>query len=188
MSKHYSVFARSLSKLFEEIIDLFEQRYLHLTMQTQQQSNWCWAAVSTSVAHFYSSSSPWTQCSVVNAELGASTCCTNGSSSSCNQPWYLDLALTRVGHLDHWAGGTATRQQIMTEIDHRRPLGVRIGWSGGGGHFVAIDGYEEDQNERDGGIVEVTDPIYGTSRLLYETLVSSYQSTGSWTHSYWTKR
>jgi len=182
-----SILKTSLSKLFEELIDHFEKRYLSFAMQPQQQSNWCWSAVSTSVAHYYTPSSPWTQCGVANAELGVTSCCSNGSTAACNQPWYLDRALTRVGHLDHWSGGTATRPQVMTEVDRRRPLGVRIGWSGGGGHFVAIDGYEEDAAERDGGIVEVTDPIYGTSRILYEDLASNYQSSGSWTHTYWTK-
>ncbi len=39
---------------------------LHRTLQ-QTQSNWCWAAVSTGVAHYYNSASTVTQCQVVNA-------------------------------------------------------------------------------------------------------------------------
>ena len=77
-----------------------------LTVEHQTQTQWCWAAVSNSVSHFYDAGSTWTQCTIVNAELGQSTCCSNGSSSACNKPWYLDKALTRVGCLLSWAGVT----------------------------------------------------------------------------------
>src|SRR5687768_8471237 len=82
-----------------------------------------------------------TQCSVVNAELGQTTCCQNGSTAQCNQPWYLNLALTRTGNLASWSAGTATIAQIRSQIRTGRTLGARIGWSGGGGHFVMIAGY-----------------------------------------------
>src|SRR5262245_50136888 len=119
-------------------------RRLSFAMQHQQQTQWCWAAVSTSVSLYYDPSSTWTQCTVVNAELGQTTCCNNGSSAACNQPWYLDLALTRTGNLTAVTGGTTTFAGIRSEIDAGRLLGVRIGWSGGGGHFVVLEGYKPD--------------------------------------------
>src|SRR5262245_35787098 len=70
-----------------------------LTVEHQQQTNWCWAAVSNSVSRYYDPSSTWSQCTIANAELGHSSCCTNGGSAACNQPWFLDRALTRVGCL-----------------------------------------------------------------------------------------
>jgi hypothetical protein len=33
---------------------------LAFTIQPQQQSNWCWAAASTSISHFYEPMSSWT--------------------------------------------------------------------------------------------------------------------------------
>lgn len=151
--------------------------------QIQQQTQWCWAAVSASVATFYNSSTTWIQCSIVNAELAQTTCCANGGSSACNKPWYLNMALQRVGHLDTWRSGTTTFADVRSEIDTGRPLCVRIGWSGGGGHFVAIDGYLNDAAEH----VAVEDPWTGASDLTYSTLVSGYSGTGSWTHSYETQ-
>jgi hypothetical protein len=176
-----------VGNLFDGITDWLERNNLGLTMQLQQQSEWCWAAVATSVARFFDAASTWTQCAVVDAELGLTTCCTNGASAACNQPWFLDRALTRVNHFDHWNGGAATRTQVVDEIEGGRPLGVRVGWSGGGGHFLVIDGYDEDAEENDANIVEVRDPFYGTSRLSYDDLLSRYESSGSWTDSYWTK-
>jgi hypothetical protein len=159
-------------------------RRLAFTMQAQLQSQWCWAACSTSVSLFYDSASGWTQCTVVNAELGQATCCQNGSTAQCNRPWFLDRALTRTGNLASWSGGTATIAQIRTEIRAGRPLGVRIGWSGGGGHFVMIAGYRACDPD---SFIDVRDPIFGSSDIALATFSSSYQGTGSWTHTYYTE-
>ena len=54
------------------------------TMQHQQQSKWCWAATSTSVAHFFKPSTGWTQCKVANHIKGRTDCCGSGASGPCN--------------------------------------------------------------------------------------------------------
>ena len=159
-------------------------RRLAFTMQHQQQTQWCWAAVSTSVSLYYDPSSTWTQCTVVNAELGQTTCCQNGGSAACNQPWFLDDALTRTGNLDAFSGGTTSFAGVRTQIDGGRPLGTRIGWSGGGGHFAVIEGYKPGPGDQR---VAIDDPWYGASDLTYNTFATSYQGTGSWTHSYTTE-
>ena len=48
---------------------LFGWHRIPFVMQHQQQTQWCWAAVSVSVSHYYSPWSGWTQCAMVNAEL-----------------------------------------------------------------------------------------------------------------------
>jgi hypothetical protein len=106
-------------------------------MQPQEQSNWCWAAVSVSVAQFFSAGTIWSQqCDLANQELGQ-TCCPAGNNAAvCDVPWYLDQALARVGHLNTWAPGYQTIGRIQLEINAHRPMGVRIGWTASGGHFV----------------------------------------------------
>lgn len=156
---------------------------LNFQMQTQQQSNWCWAAVSTSVALYYDPASSWTQCSVADGELGRTDCCGAGGANSCNVYGTLNTALSRVGHLDRVEGSVAPFQSVDNEVDAGRPLGIRVAWSGGGAHFLAVIGYLEDAQN----YVAVDDPIYGKSDLTYDTLKTSYQGSGSWTHSYYTK-
>jgi hypothetical protein len=156
---------------------------LSFQMQTQQQTNWCWAAVSTSVSHYYDASSTWTQCEVANGELGRTDCCAGGASTSCNVYGTLDTSLSRVGHLDHMDANAASFQSVDNEIDAARPLGIRVAWSGGGAHFLAVIGYLEDSQN----YVAVDDPIYGKSDLTYDTLTTSYHGSGSWTHSYYTR-
>jgi hypothetical protein len=164
-----------------------------LTVEAQQQTQWCWAAVANSVSHFYDAASTWTQCTIVNAELGQTTCCTNGSSSACNKPWYLDKALTRVGCFLSIASGTLTFATIKTLINSGRPPCARQGWSGGGGHFMAIVCHFEGLLGLivGGGStakrLRISDPWYGDSVIDYDVFVSGYQGSGTWTHSYRTQ-
>ncbi len=164
----------------------YVSRALGFNMQAQTQSNWCWAATSTSVSRFYWFLSTWTQCKVAGAELSLTTCCDSPVPSACNVAWYLQKALTRTNNLQQMVSSTVTFDQIKNEIDAGRPVGARIGWSGGGGHFVCIYGYTEIL----GGIAQyfdIDDPIYGKSSLTASDFTSKYQTTGSWTHTYFTK-
>lgn len=162
-----------------------------LNMQPQLQSNWCWSATTVSVALYYSASASWTQCSLANAELGQSTCCTNGSSAACNRPWTLDTALNRVGRLNRWSSGTQPFTTIRSEVQAKRAFACRIGWNGGGGHFVVASGYSG--GSRGVGsppappMVRIQDSALGPSTVPYSALVKGYNSTGSWTHSYFTQ-
>ena len=157
---------------------------LPFNMQPQTQSNWCWAATSTSVSKFYSFFSPWTQCKVAGAEL-SQTCCASPVPSPCNVPWYLDRALTRTQNFVSYQGGTITWQRVKQELENGLVVGTRIGWSGGGGHFMTIHGVSRI------GLTEylhIDDPIYGKSVLTYNQFATNYQGSGTWTHTYFTKK
>jgi hypothetical protein len=80
--------------------------------------------------------------------------------------------------------GQASFQQVRDEIDRGRPVGARIGWNNGGGHFVVIYGYS-----RIGGTeyFDIDDSLNGKSHLSVTVFSSSYQGTGMWTHTYFTK-
>jgi Papain-like cysteine protease AvrRpt2 len=156
---------------------------LDLHVPHQQEDNWCWAATSDGIAHFYDHSSTWTQCAIANSALGLADCCGKGASGACNVYGYLDQALSIVGGFNRENAAVAEFYTVHYQIRAHRPLGVRIAWSGGGAHFVAIGGFRE----RPSRYVHVEDPWYGPSDVAYATLVSSYQGTGSWTNTYWTK-
>jgi hypothetical protein len=178
-SRPYSSLLREVSVLGR----LFRSKHLSFNMQAQTQSNWCWAATSTSVSHFYWFFSHWTQCKVANAELGHTDCCHSPVPSDCNVPWYLDRALTRTNNFVSIAG-PAGFQQVKDEIDAGRPVGARIGWSGGGGHFMVIYGYSIVFGVE---YFDIDDPIYGKSHLTVTDFSNNYQGSGSWTHTYFTK-
>lgn len=162
---------------------------LNFIMQTQSQTQWCWAAVSVSVAGFYQPTSNLGQCQVVNEELGRDDCCGGGVFTGCNIPFTLNTALSRVGHLRGQIVTNPTAfQDVDTEITNSNPLGCRIGWFGGGGHFVIIHGASTDTS---GGFIKqwvaVADPLYGPSDYLVDDFTDAYRQTGRWTHSYFTQ-
>lgn len=178
---------RPYSSLLREINilgKLFTSLQLKFDMQAQTQTNWCWAATATSVSHFYWLWSTWTQCKVANAELGLTDCCKSTVPSACNVPWYLDTALARTNNFVSITTGQATFQQVRDEIDAGRPVGARIGWSGGGGHFMVIYGYSFVLGAE---YFDIDDPIYGKSHLSVADFSGNYQGSGTWTHTYFTK-
>jgi len=153
---------------------------LGFTMQPQQQTQWCWAAVSVSVNLYYHPASGQTQCAVANVAMGQTTCCADGSTPQCNQPWFLDQALQIVGNLNAWSSGKAALTAVQAEINQCRPFCLRIGWNGGGGHFVAVYGYSRRR-------LSIGDPFYGSSVVDSGTFPASYQGGGTWTDNYTTK-
>jgi hypothetical protein len=161
------------------------QRQVALSLQHQLQTNWCWAACTSSVSGFYDPRTTWGQCAIVNAELKQRGCCGGGGSAECNVPWYLDRALKRTGNLARKSDGAASWETVRKEIDAGRPVAARIGWNGGGGHFVMVTGYRAVGGARD---VEVQDPWTGSSRISLDALAKNYKSAGSWTHTYLTRR
>lgn len=149
--------------------------------QQQDETNWCWAAVTSSVNHYYLGGNPnfWTQCAIAAKCLGLDCC---QFPYACDVPYYLDASLSCTGNLVSAGPGAITFAELMGEIDKQMAVCCHISWNGGGGHFVAIVGY--DQNTKD---VLVADPFYGVDLVPYDTFVSSYNGMGTWDYTYLTK-
>ncbi len=155
---------------------------LRFPIQTQLQSQWCWAGLSASVSRYYVPASTWTQCRIANVQWGRTDCCLGGAAGACNNPSTLSTALTTVGHFDRHTSAQESLQTVENELVAGRPLCIRVGWAGGGGHFVVASGVEDD------GFVWVSDPGGGTLALVaYDTLRTAYRGSGTWTHSYFTR-
>jgi hypothetical protein len=174
-----SPLSAQIGKLF------FVSSSLPFNMQAQTQTNWCWAATSSSVSHFYFAASQWSQCLIASSELSRTDCCNSPVPSACNVPWYLDRALTRTSNFQSIVSGTIPFSTICSEIAAGRVIGARIGWNGGGGHFMCIYGCSTVGAVQ---YVDIADPIYGNSHITLTTFTNSYQGSGQWTHTYFTKR
>jgi hypothetical protein len=120
-------------------------------------------------------------CKVVNL----TTCCDSPVPDACNQPETLSSALTATKNLSSYVSNTVSFDKVKAEIDAGFVVCARIGWSGGGGHFVTIRGYVTMLGSFD--FFEVDDPIYGKSTVTVADFTSSYHTNGSWTHTYFTK-
>lgn len=154
---------------------------LDFTMLHQEQSNWCWCATSLSVRRYYDPTTTLSQCQAANTILPRTDACTDPTNANVNKPWYLDDALSDLGNLrESIVSGSLAWDATKSEIDTGHPLGCRTAWSGGGAHFICVEGYLDDTTK----MVAVDDPIYGQSDVTLNTFLTMYQGTGTWTHSY----
>jgi hypothetical protein len=156
-------------------------------IQRQEQTNWCWAAVSATVVHYFNAETSWSQCDIVSDCLGEDACDTDASSPTINKAWYLDEALRVVGCLRQMKDRKVSYETVSTEISARRPLGIRLQWRGGGGHFVVIRGWFKGDDDSMWYIVE--DPAKrggGTIKISAANLErpNGFRGKGSWSHSY----
>lgn len=168
---------------------------LDFVAQVQLQSNWCWAAVSTSVGLFYGTGN-WTQCEVATVQVnsildpgGNHDCCATPGSSTCNQYGFLNPALHHVDAYAFASSGKAPSNAIFARIsDRREVVCVRVAWGGGGAHFTTIHGFTDPSSGGD-VYLTVSDTIsgWGTTTMLYSEFPQSYQSGGTWTDTYWTR-
>jgi hypothetical protein len=167
------------------------------TMQTQQQTEWCWSAVAVSVSDFLDPATPptWTQPTLATALLtkdgaGPLNCSeTDQAEKACNQPEALDVALTITKNL--WKRGFLENQRLAFEClqkwsDAQLPVCARIAWREGGFHFIALGGTNTTSSGQQQ--VWVLDPLPGTPPKLwdYESLAEHYglSQLGFWLDTY----
>lgn len=158
---------------------------LDITVEKQVKSNWCWAAVGVSVAKYYQQTYNRTQCQLAGITLGNINCCGDfQSTESCNKPYYLDRTLKVNSNLLELISSNIPFSAIQTNIKSELPIGCRVGWTGGGGHFMVIKGWLVGAQGKQ--YITIADPIYAETQIAVTSFASGYQSGGSWTHTYLT--
>ncbi|MER6396570.1 papain-like cysteine protease family protein [Kitasatospora sp. NPDC001603] len=149
---------------------------LNITMQQQQQTNWCWAASGNTIATWFGYD--YSQNQFCNAAFGRS------SNSSCpnSQATLGDVqnGLSRVGiNPGSYVTGYLRYSTVQTEVNANRPIETRIQWSSGGGHMHVVYGYDTGSNWVYWGDPWPSNTRYNWADFTY------YVSNGtfSWTHS-----
>jgi len=163
---------------------------LTFKVQPQQESEWCWLAVTASIDTYYSQPSAWTQCLLANDQLFQQTCCQDGKTADCNKPGSLQSSLGRVQRLRNSVASPILFLGVQQEIDSLNPVGrpiaVGITWPDGDtGHAVIIVGWDSTAGE---DYVYVADPADGSTRHIpYSTFLVSYDGKGTWNNTYFTE-
>ncbi|CAN7324124.1 hypothetical protein ELH58_10355 [Rhizobium ruizarguesonis] len=165
-------------------------RSFNFTIQRQEQTNWCWAAVSATVVQYYHNETYWKQCDIVTEALKEDACFGDASAPHINKQWELDKALSIVGCLKMMTDKNVPEEVVFHEIAERRPLGARIHWKGGGGHFVVIRGWFIGEDDALWYVVE--DPVKnggGTRTMPAAKFEKAFGRLGhgSWSHSYFVR-
>ncbi|MEU9120712.1 papain-like cysteine protease family protein [Streptomyces sp. NPDC048506] len=149
---------------------------LDITMQAQEQTNWCWAASGNTIASWYGRT--YSQNQFCNAAFNR----TQGSSCPNNQATLADVqnAFDWMGiNSGSYVSGWLRYGTVQNEINANRPVETRIQWSSGGGHMHVVYGYDADRGWLYWGDPWGSNNRYNWGDFDYYVDGSSF----SWTHS-----
>jgi len=160
----------------------------------QCQTQWCWAAVTTSVLYFFSAPTAdpcLTQCQLVNCILDLEDCCLNGDSEDCNVPWPTNDPLDKLDLLEKYLPNVISFGDLKRELggancQDGRPVGCGLDALGSNAsHAVVIAGWcEIDQKEK----VWVCDPEGPDEDwFIYNDFLRLYHERWEWARTYRTK-
>ena len=163
---------------------LIDEIVLDFTVESQQKSNWCWAAIAASVGRFYGTT-------YLSQENVASQTPSNTSSllsdqlnkqESNNQQRTLDESLKLVSCYSHWSLGRPSFERLLLEVGAGRLVCVRIEWLEGGAHYLVVKGINPGEQ-----LLHIEDSLHGPSVVPYNTFPKLYQGLGAiWTETFWT--
>ncbi|MFG2288053.1 papain-like cysteine protease family protein [Streptomyces sp. NPDC048595] len=149
---------------------------LNISMQAQEQSNWCWAASGNTIATWYGRNYSQNQfCNAAFNRQQGSTCPNNQATLGNVQTAFDWMGINSGSYVSGWLRyGT-----VQSEINANRPVETRIQWSSGGGHMHVIYGYDTDRNWVYWGDPWGSNDRYNWGDFDYYVNGSSF----SWTHS-----
>jgi hypothetical protein len=167
---------------------------INFKIEKQEHSDWCWAAVASSVDRYFNPKSPWCQCRLASRmakleKLKVRTCgnckTRRPTAEACNQPWYLQKALKIVGRLKGQPlPGPLSFSKIRKTLEAGKPVCVMVLWGKGPeAHFVVISGCVKGAHgER---WLDIEDPDMGSATWLFEEFRSNYQYyKGRWNFTF----
>ena len=121
---------------------------------TQQHSEWCWSADANAVLIYRGVSS--TQCGIANWVESIGYACENAPfdwNDAANSPntttgtTGISGILWSLGRRNsQYYGGPLSFGAIGTDIDQGDPVIVLWTWRDGGGHFIVVDGHDDQQD------------------------------------------
>ena len=140
-----------------------------IILRQPKNSNWCWAAVSASVARYYDSTSRVCQCEIVSAVLRRRDCCAGIDltvcekykthiAKNCDKAKPLEAGLAVKGNINGKPQKPPLRfAEVSAELDSERVVCLREDVA----HFVVAVSYLSGTTS-----VEVADPLDGKFHVV----------------------
>ena len=171
---------------------VYKNQVLPLYIEEQHKTNWCWAATALSIIEYFDPMSRTMQKDIVKTIFGDET--TNRGNRAEN---YLNRSTNLIENIYYNknsrdvadknfvtnADKTLDFDFLRTEIDNGKPIGMSVGWQGGGGHAIVLSGIEPKTNK-----LIINDPWSGLVFISYEDFINDrYSSTGHWRRAFTTQ-
>ncbi|WP_026422413.1 papain-like cysteine protease family protein [Actinokineospora inagensis] len=146
-------------------------------MQSQQQTNWCWAASGASIAAWHGSSvTQNTFCALAKNRSTSSQCPNDQADLSQVQNAFYRLGFSYPGS---YVYNTISYASIKSQLDANQPVETRIGWKSGGGHMHVLYGYDSTKSWVYWGDPWPDNYRYNWATYTYYVNNSSF----AWTHT-----
>ncbi len=160
---------------------------LGIQVSVQQQTNWCWAAVTTSLARFYGVRNE-EQCKLVDDEIDLQSnlnCCGMSDVAQCNRAYQIPKALRHVGIATSTHAGQQSFVELAQQIQDGHPVVlVLIGSGVADNHYVLLTGVGPNETLI---IKDPKDPIGGVTRSIpYAQFTQGYEQR-FWKGSFFTQ-
>jgi len=160
---------------------------LKFDIKSQDDTNWCWAAVAASIAAYYAALEhdppPDEQCQIASLFTGK-PCCPPKSNPDGNVDRPLVLPLSKYGYLQGDAAieNSIPFADVQKDLCDGRPVCGRLDTAVG--HFIVITGYDLDGGEPH---IVVADP---SGKLHGAYLLSTFEKTAGapWNETCRTKK
>ncbi|MCW3465302.1 C39 family peptidase [Chitinophaga nivalis] len=153
-----------------ENLERLNATIIPITVQQQEQTNWCWIACSVSIHNFYSPGSAVTQCQTASFLLNLTCCVGPIIPAGCNVPGLPSTCLQALRNLNKVKTiNSLTFPEIQTEIRAQRPL--IVGYTNPGnqsGHAIVLCGFDN------AGYVYIIDPTTGTAVVKFADFIFYY--------------
>lgn len=162
-----------------------DEATLTIDVPHQDQTLWCWCAVTVGVSSFFDKKFALTQCQTAAQVLTIADACMRQTDADVNRLFDLRLALSTFGHVERVLDEPLSFEEVEQEIQAQRPVGVQMLFQDSGRmHFTIIRGCRRVEGDR---ILVIDDPQFDESESSYERFKNFYRGDGEWQRSYITR-
>ena len=166
-----------------QVSALAMERYLPISVQIQQNTNWCWAASSVAMLNMrITSKTPTTQ--TAHAQFVQQS--TSNNKRSIDNIYLDFVSANKYGRTCTWNALnnktghlTLSYSTIVSQINANKPILCDLAMLPNyfDGHFVVIAGYWDANSS-----IYIMDPYDGCKYFSYYTFLNNYNNGASW---YW---
>ncbi len=140
---------------------------LPVNLYPQQTINWCWAASAEMVMSF--AGGMVSQCEQANQRFGRTDCCNTPTPQACVGRGWPEFQ--KYGFSFNTSGALSWND-LMAQVNARRPFAFSWWWDGGGGHMMVVIGYKVINGQNWVTIHDPWSPDVGDQRdILYSDYV-----------------
>ncbi len=154
----------------------------HYSIDKQLKTNWCWAAVTCSLARFYGKPGFNDQAALVYTTTGGTCGCDGKGCGECNRPWLIGEVLAAAGILQEAIPTAVSKYDLLLQLKMDRPVVIAVKWNDAlTGHLLVLSELTADEQ-----FIAWDSRGPKFSIVSYEELQEGFPTNTSWVNTFFT--